>query len=371
MARVTKNGIKGAVGPIVFSEHRGVGTARAKNGPGKEKQTEETKSAATIFGTASKFAGMIRRELGAHLHFIADGDMLARLNAQVLNILLRVQNKDTKNYDFNARSFKALSGFEFNIKSPLKDQLWTLPETRLINGKLRFTLPEIDIKKELSFPKDANSCTVFLAIRYGSLKTKEEKFPTFEMAPILEISAEDTHTTAQQWTFAIPEGCYCMTAIALNYHHKFPRYQLSLNTPEMSPAMICDFLVNPGTFTGQPDNTWVTRTAYFPDKPATSSQNKTKNKAGAAATGDPEDVIVEETKEANCRHASITPDNPFIMVNSVQKNQTPEMVIHLPDSRPDEPVDHTQPIAISYKTPIVKKTAKTMLKLTDGTESTS
>ena len=333
MARIVGKNIIGAVGPVVFSEHRGVNTLRAKNGPKAGKQTEQTKNSASLFGDASKFAAQIRYQLEGALHFIPDGEMVNRLNRQMGIILRRHCDKDTLNYDFHARSFKSLVGFEFNMKSQLKEQLWTLPETRLLNGKLRVTLPQIDIKKDLYFPDNANSCTVFLNIQCSALKDKYEKIPSYEMSPILEISKEDTHTIAQEWTFDVPEGCYCITSIALNYHYKWPRYQLSVNSPEMSPAMICDFSVNPGTFAGKPDKTWWEGQFYFEDKAPKPAKTKAKKNSYIVLSDDDIQAGAEQTKNTSsapqpeaapyCLSAALDGNNPFLTFTSAGKHSGP------------------------------------------------
>ncbi|WP_039866376.1 hypothetical protein [Pedobacter sp. BAL39] len=341
MARIINKNIIGALGPAVFSVHRGTNTLRGK--PGPIKQSESTKKAANRFGEASKFAGHIRNHLQYKLKFTADADMINRLNRQMGVILRRHLDQDTGNYDFHTRTFKSLNGFEFNMKSQLKELLWTLPETRLMNGKLRVTLPEMEIKKNLHFPENANSCTVFLSVHYGSLKTEDEKIGSHEMNPIMEISRDHSHTTKQEWTYDIPEGCYVITSIALHYHDKWDRYQLSVNTPEMSPAMICDVSVNPGKFPGRPNRGWARKNFSFADEEPETRATESEGNDGSDIAGKSHQSAQENASapQTCCIYEPLSSGNPFIDI-SPEQIPIPDVTIQVTETRPQYAISKSE-----------------------------
>lgn len=92
--------------------------------------------------------------------------MINRLNKMMYLIVPRHQDKDGK-VNFKPKAFKILEYFELNVNSPLRENLWVLPEIKLEDGTLRISLPEINVKEDLYFPVGGNSCSICIEIAMG------------------------------------------------------------------------------------------------------------------------------------------------------------------------------------------------------------
>lgn len=247
MARIIGKNIIGAVGPVTFSTWRGKQTMKARVGKNRMKQTAATKKASSIFGMASKFSSAIRHAMFA-LHCQHDGTMVNRLNAETAAILRKRFNHKTGNYDIQPDTFRPLEGFEFNQYSPLKDKLYILPEIRLDNGTLKIHMPSINAREDLYRPKGMHSCTILFVVYIASIKTRECVLMTNDNVKSIKIGGDQQATVAQDWAFDIPEGCFCITGMAIHYHENWSDLDVSMNSKALSPAMICDFSINPGIF---------------------------------------------------------------------------------------------------------------------------
>ncbi|EDM38604.1 hypothetical protein PBAL39_21065 [Pedobacter sp. BAL39] len=255
--------ITGAVGPVTFSSWRDIQVVKQR--VFDIKQSIATKNVSTVFGLGSRFSAILRKWMYP-IHFIHDGAMVNRMTKAMTAILLKHRDKATGNFHFLPESFKPLEGFELNESSPLKENLHVLPQVNLQEGKLTISIPEFEIKKALKFPTEADQCTIIVSVYIASLKTKDECKMTAEQTKTFSVDWSDQKSTAMEWSYDVPEGCYCVTSMALHFHKQWSNLQVSLNSKSFCPAMICNFSINPGEFKDRPENFKKARFAFVDDE---------------------------------------------------------------------------------------------------------
>jgi len=295
--------ITGAVGPVTFSSWRDIQVVKQR--VFDIKQSIATKNVSTVFGLGSRFSAILRKWMYP-IHFIHDGAMVNRMNKAMTAILLKHRDKATGNFHFLPDSFKPMDGFELNESSPLKENLHVLPQVNLQDGKVTISIPEFEIKKALKFPTEADQCTIIVSVYIASLKTKDECKMTAEQTKTFSVDWSDQKSTAMEWSYDVPEGCYCLTSMALHFHKQWSNLQVSLNSKSFCPAMICDFSINPGTFKDRPENFKKARFAFVDDeyppiKRKTTSKIKVENKKakGKIAKAKKEKVAKEVVEDEN------------------------------------------------------------------------
>jgi len=265
MATVDDDGyLRGPVGPTSNRRRLGKQVVQTKPGKGNVKQNESTKQAATTFGIASAFAAKVRTSL-RELYFTSDGKMINRLNKMMGLIIARHRKADTGRIELKSKAFKSLQYFEMNVNSPLRENLWILPEIKLEDGNLNILLPEINVKEDLYFPVGGNSCTICIEIAIAALYHGLYRRPDDQSSIMFDVSRDAVTIPAQQWTIEVPAGCYCVTAMALHYYNN-RRLKISLNSEQCSPAMICDFSIHEGEFTKTKGRYWISTPVYFNSK---------------------------------------------------------------------------------------------------------
>ncbi|EDM35188.1 hypothetical protein PBAL39_16941 [Pedobacter sp. BAL39] len=287
--------ITGAVGPVTFSSWRDIQVVKQR--VFEVRQSNATKNVSTVFGLGSRFSAILRRRMYP-IHFIHDGALVNRMNKAMTAILLKHRDKVTGNFDFPEDSFKPMNGFELNESSPLKENLHVMPQVNLKDGKLTVNIPEFDIKKALKFPTEADSCTIIVSVYIASLKTKDHCRMNTEMTKTFAVDWSDKTSTAMEWPYDVPEGCYCVTSMALHFHKQWSNLQVSLNSKSFCPAMICDFSINPGVFKDKPKDWLKTSFAFVDDEyPLIRKKTKTKNTVVNKKTKD-SPVKAEKKKSA-------------------------------------------------------------------------
>ncbi|MES2454374.1 MAG: hypothetical protein V4594_02485 [Bacteroidota bacterium] len=229
----------------------GVVIRRGKNGPilssrpATKRRTKAEKQSATIFGKASRLSKRIRDDLAAIYGDFKDGGMVNRLVTLNRQVLEHCFDSDTQTFEFEQDSFSRITGFEFNNKSALINYLWVSPTVVLNDGQLTINLPEINISEQLVFVGNTNACRINIAIAMLLLSAGYQR-DTIHIE--LEIDASQLTFPAQDWSFAMPEGCLCVVGAGLQFYTIQGQYRNSYGNPPFAPAAICGAVYRPGTY---------------------------------------------------------------------------------------------------------------------------
>lgn len=253
MARFKGKFLIGAIGNLTFKKHREEQILQRKPGKGRVKQTKATKKAALVFGKASRFSNCIRQSFGFLIDDRHDGGMVNRLNKENFAIFKQCYQPETENYEFKPDSFRRLNGFDFNTKSLLKDSLWVEPSVQLIGQELQIRIPDLEIPADFKFPNRSNICNVELNVYLLSIRTGFEKRLHLEA---MQISEDEKMVQAREWKVEVPDGCICITGLALHYY----KVQGNMMTPayhkEFNPAVILNATVSNGEFNLPWNSSW-------------------------------------------------------------------------------------------------------------------
>lgn len=253
MARFKGKFLIGSIGNVTFKKHRKEQILQGKPEKGGVKQSRATKKAALVFGKASRFSACIRRSFCSLIDGDYDGEMINRLNKANFAILKQCYLPETESYEFKPESFRRLNGFDFNNQSELKDSLWVDPTVHLQNQELLIQLPGFEIPADFKFPHRSNACTLELSVYLLSIRTGFEKHLRLEA---LEISNEQTSVAAREWKLEIPDGCICVTGMALHYYHVAGHLTVPLNNKNFNPVVILNATVSEGEFNVPWDPSW-------------------------------------------------------------------------------------------------------------------
>lgn len=243
MAKFDGKHLTGIIGKLVIRKIRNKQVVQ--KAPILVKQTKATKKAASIFGQGSILAGIIRRNFEAFINSNYHGDMVNRLNAPVKEVIRQCYNPETDKFNFTEDSFNRLAGFEFNIKSLLSNSLWVTPKMSLNGNKLKISIPEAKIPKQLKFPARANLCELTVIITLISLQQAKFKQPLFQS---IEINKNQDFLPTQEFIFEVPDGCLCVAGLNLSYFSLHNSIKTVLNNKDFNPARLLGAIITPGEF---------------------------------------------------------------------------------------------------------------------------
>jgi len=234
MAVVKGKFIIGAVGPVIYKIYRGqqVITGKAR---GKVKISAETIKSASTFGKASSFATQLRTSVSQIVTSNYDGTMPHRLTRDIVHVLIKGLDPETGTFYFNASSFEALRGFQFNIKSPFDYSLQELPYISVSGNEVTLHLPEIIVPKHLKFPPKATSCHINFSMVEFNLVDKTRKITLLGSTTIANSKSA---IPAQEWKAPVKPGWFSVIAMSLIYVQRNFTGEVALNTKEYCPAMI-------------------------------------------------------------------------------------------------------------------------------------
>lgn len=235
----------GSIGNLTFKKNRKGQVLQGKPGKGGVKQTIATKKAALVFGKASQFAYCIRNGFRQLTESNYDGEMINRLNKENFAILKQCYQPETESYEFKPDSFKRLNHFDFNSRSPLKDSLWIVPSVQLQHQELLIRLPEFEIPADFKFPVYSDSCVLKLRVHLLSIKKSAQQHIILDT---LQISYDQKVVPAREWKLEIPDGCICLTGMALHYYRSKDNLTIPVNRKEFNPAVILNATVSEGEF---------------------------------------------------------------------------------------------------------------------------
>jgi len=235
----------GSIGNLTFKKNRKGQVLQRKPGKGSVKQTTATKKAALVFGKASQFAYCIRNGFRQLTESNYDGQMINRLNKENFAILKQCYQPETESYEFKSDSFKRLNHFDFNSSSPLKDSLWVVPSVQLQHRELLIRLPEFEIPADFKFPVYSDSCDLKLRVHLFSIEKGAQQHVILDT---LQIFYDQKVVPAREWKLKIPDGCICLTGLALNYYRSKDNLTIPVNRKEFNPAVILNATVSEGEF---------------------------------------------------------------------------------------------------------------------------
>lgn len=230
--------IKGTAGAVVYKKYRSLQVVQGKSKKKKIKRTVATKKAAVGFGIASNLACTFRDDLSAIISGFYDGTMIYRLNTEVLYSLRRGMNMETGNYRFTEQSFDRLNGFEFNIGSLVKHHFFAQPEIHIDGNQLAVRMPEMNIPRDLKFPKEARGCRLNISLTTYDLTYGHSAKASIKTIEFLYNQVRPVVIAPKQINFEIQAGCLCMVAISLQYIEKTFSGDFLLNNKLFNPSAI-------------------------------------------------------------------------------------------------------------------------------------
>ncbi|MGY4384739.1 hypothetical protein ACVWYN_001773 [Pedobacter sp. UYP24] len=244
MAILDGKQLTGLIGNLVTKKGKN-GKTILQTAPTEVKQTEASKTAASIFGNASALGLALRLKLYAINANFQDGGMVNRLTTVNRDIMQHCFNKASKTYAFDDSSFNKLKGFEFNINSLFSNFFWETPTIAQEDNILKVTIPQFNIPEQLKFPKNTNYCEISVCVCYVVLEqslTRHYELQTFSVTDMQQT------IEAKAFSFSAPEGCLCVVAMGLGYFSKYENIQTIYNSKKFNPAAIVGQTLTPGTF---------------------------------------------------------------------------------------------------------------------------
>lgn len=172
--------------------------------------------------------------------------MVYRLNTEVLYRLHQAMNKETGSYHFTAQSFDRLNGFEFNIGSLVKRYFFARPDISIAGTQLRVIVPEMNIPRDLKFPKEARGCKLNICLTMYDLTYGHRFKASIKTIEILYDQAHSVVTAPEQLDFEIEPGCLCIVSISLQYIEKTFSGDVIMNNKTFNPSAIVKALVAAG-----------------------------------------------------------------------------------------------------------------------------
>lgn len=244
MARFDGKKLKGIIGKTIIRNGEG-DTMIIQSAPVEVKQDPASEKTAGLFGQASALAAVIRHSLSAIIRGNYDPKMINRFNAPVRAVIYRSLDDATGKFIFAANSFEDLIGFEFNNKSWLTNSLYVKPEISLTGSTFKISFPEINVKKQLKFPVNANLCELKVGITFTALDKAMGKPAQYKY---VEITNKQVTLSPQEFSFEVPEGCLIVSAVGLNYFNRQDDVKTVMTSKTFNPANICGAVITGGTF---------------------------------------------------------------------------------------------------------------------------
>lgn len=252
-----KNGkfLRGVLGSLVFRVVNGKQIVTIRPPKGSIKQSEATKKASQTFGMASSFAAQILRGLKVALVEPGDTRVRNKMNSAIAVILKNCRDPETGKYHFDDQSFTPLDNFELNTRSKVQDLVIGMPSVMYKDGVLRLSLIDLKIPAMLKFPHDSFKCKItFCMLMYRLSEGLAVLNPEMQE---LVVTKDRKSTEAQDFIFKIPEGCFCLVTMTLQYAVAMKSGWQIINTKHFNPARICATVFAPGTYQPVPGQLWT------------------------------------------------------------------------------------------------------------------
>ncbi len=216
MARYDGKFIRGVVGKGIFRELNGQQIVQGKTEKPKINRTKATIKAASIFGLSSNFSSYIRDNFSAVIRDRYDTHMCTRLSSEVLQCFRAAAIPNSELFDFTPTSFNRLIGFEFNLKSQLRDIFFAQPMVHIHENQMQVVIPEMNLNEDLKFPRRAKKCKLVLG--HVQFDLTNGYFNETEYA-ILDINNDKDNPVfpVHSTIFDLQPGCYSVLTITVQF----------------------------------------------------------------------------------------------------------------------------------------------------------
>ena len=253
MARLKGEFIVGSIGAIVYRIVNNQQVLQAKQARGKVNLAVASLCAAVIMGKVSSLAKHIRHSLQKAIDGCYDGKMINRLTAEVSAIIM--QCKTGNAISFGRFSFCGLSGFDFNINSPMRESISFSPAVTQAEGELIVSLPDIVMPEQLHFPIGASTCEISIDVSLISLK--DNLIAQYPLRQAVRVERSMQVMPGRDFTFAIPGGCLCILSLSLKYSSVKNNMVTLYNNKTFNPVCILDAFLTDGDFVADQDVLWL------------------------------------------------------------------------------------------------------------------
>ncbi|MFA4868111.1 MAG: hypothetical protein WC623_07930 [Pedobacter sp.] len=245
MARVDGKFITGKIGPTVYKKYRNKQVIQQTPVFTPSSHTEPSKITAKIFGKASTLARILRDNLSTITTEFTDGEMVNRLNSEVIHILNQCKNLEKGIFNFNNDSFDRLNGFEFNHGSLVRNIFHVRPELEVTGNQLKINIPEMRLPQEFNFPKEIDQCMMSFGLGMFDLTNGQHYFNPIQSTEI-EYQYQAKVITPQQFKFEIEPGCLCVIVISLQFLRNTFAGKMFYNTIDFNPTAILKAFISDG-----------------------------------------------------------------------------------------------------------------------------
>ena len=108
------------------------------------------------------------------------------------------------------------------------------------------------IPTELKFPEKCESCiistnSIDMNNGYESLRPDLRQ---------IEVKKDQEILEKQKFSFQLPDGCLCITGIAIQYFFKKHNFTVLYNHKDFNPAQICNAVITAGNFVVEKKKGW-------------------------------------------------------------------------------------------------------------------
>jgi hypothetical protein len=154
-----------------------------KTAPTEVKQTEDTKKSAKDFGTATKWAGIVRKLCGNLTKTHADDDVINRLNKLFINTLKTAPVELKGNKQLRDANLNLLQGFELNRWTAFDKLVLQAPQF-LFNstGDCKVSFNAMPMAKTVIAPRNADEVVFELVLI--NLELNGEQYEKFTPHPL-------------------------------------------------------------------------------------------------------------------------------------------------------------------------------------------
>lgn len=255
MGKVTAGLVRGSVAGYVYREVGGEQIIQSKPGAGQTRMSDITMQKAANFGTGSSLAFNIRESFQKSINAFYDGGMVNRLSSEVNAILKQSRDKKTDSIFFDVHSFSTLSGFDFNLLSPMRAQIGFQLQTGLEAGRLQVQLPQIQIPSQLKFPAESNRCELTLSL--ALLRPAEGYRIQYPERRSVIVTKDQRESDAALFNFNVPSGCLYILTLSLRYTFLRGNLESLINHKKFNPVTILEAGIAPGSYTGGDELEWI------------------------------------------------------------------------------------------------------------------
>lgn len=246
---------RGTLGALVFRVVRGKQRVSVKEEPGTRKQTVATKAAAKRLGMASSLGAEIRKTFEINVEDIYDPTVNERLTGILIKILTGCRDVKTNHFNFQEDSFKKLQNFEFNSNALMQRFITVIPAVSILDGVVEVRFGEIDITKNINFPRESFRCTIMISM--SLLRLRDGKvLGTAEVESVDFTLANDT-LDAQLFKFRVPGGCLCLLKMTLKFAVAGKTGFKKLGSNKVNPSCIIGALITPGVYEQDSRKRWL------------------------------------------------------------------------------------------------------------------